>query len=389
MELAIFFEALPEAVLKPGSLLSGVSRHTHVFPDYTQAEIALFGVPDFRGAGKGIRPGSSLQPIREQFYALSGFSRPCRIADLGNLIPGNTLDETYHRLAAVCETLLSANVMPVMIGGSHDLDIGQFMAYESLEKLVTILNVDACIDLYAEEEGLPDQHHIHQILTHQPNYLFEYSHLAYQRFLTDPDVLETLQKINYELKSVGQIRDNMQEIEPQIRLADLMSFDIHALRASDGMANPHAHPFGLSGDEACLICWYAGTNEKLSSAGFYGYDDACDVRQHSAAVIATMLWYFVEGFCHRKQEYSFKSSFHTKYIVPMNLNKHPESFHGDELIFYKSKLSEKWWMEVSLEGFKGERYSRNLIIPCSYADYEQACQGIIPDRWFKALEKLV
>ena len=86
-----------------------------------------------------------------------------------------------------------------------------------------------------------------------------------------------------------------------------------------------------------------------------------------------MIWYFVEGFYNRKNESNFKSNDFLKYVVSMPVE--PET-----LTFYKSKVTEKWWMEISFHR-PGARYARNNIIPCSYADYQTATKGEVPERW--------
>jgi formiminoglutamase len=171
-------------------------------------------------------------------------------------------------------------------------------------------------------------------------------------------------------------------MEPAIRNADLLSFDITAIRSSDAPGNGNAQPFGLTGEEACQLCWYAGQNEKLSSAGFYEYNpDFDDVHKKTASVIATMVWYFVEGFYNRKNDSNFKSNDFLKYVVSMPVE--PET-----LTFYKSKVTEKWWMEITYHR-PGARYARNSIIPCSYADYQTATKGEVPERYINTLAKII
>ena len=58
-----------------------------------------------------------------------------------------------------------------------------------------------------------------------------------------------------------------------------------------------------------------------------------------------------------------------------------------ELIFWKSKKSDRWWMELPY-GDK-EKYGRQQLVPCSYSDYMKACDEELPDRWMKAFDKLV
>ena len=193
--------------------------------------------------------------------------------------------------------------------------------------------------------------------------------------------MSILEKLYFEAFRIGQIRTNLTEIEPVIRNADMLSFDITAIRSSDAPGNNQAQPFGLTGEEACQICWYAGLNEKLSSAGFYEYaPDADDSQKKTASVVATMIWYFIEGYYHRKNDQNFTSNDFLKYVVSMPVE--PET-----LAFYKSKFSDKWWMEVpNLSGKK--QYARNSIVPCSYNDYQTATKGEVPERYINTLAKL-
>ncbi len=57
-----------------------------------------------------------------------------RLVDLGNLRPGLTLEDTYQRLREIIGALLEENTVPILLGGSHDLDYGQFLAYETQER---------------------------------------------------------------------------------------------------------------------------------------------------------------------------------------------------------------------------------------------------------------
>lgn len=385
MDLTLFFspidESVYESITSPSSLYKSMRIYADSMPSYKDAHIALLGVSDPRG--NAAASGSHApDEIRKKLYALKKGSGTYRMVDLGNLNPGHDLDETYVRLSEVCRMLLENNVLPVIIGGSHNLDYGQYCAYETMDKLVSLLNVDAFLDLDDKKESDQNRQHIHRILLHEPNYLFSYTHLAYQSYLIDPLSIAVLEKLYFEAFRIGQMRTNLQEMEPAIRTADMVSFDITSIRSSDAPGNANAQPFGLTGEEACQICWYAGQNEKLSSIGFYEYHpDFDDVHRKTASVVATMIWYFIEGYYHRKKDQNFRSNDFLKYVVSMPVE--PET-----ITFYKSKVSEKWWMEVPYPAGR-ERYSRNSIIPCSYSDYQAAQKGDIPERYISTLAKLV
>jgi hypothetical protein len=62
---------------------------------------------------------------------------------------------------------------------------------------------------------------------------------------------------------------------------------------------------------------------------------------------------------------------------------------GDELIFYKSTLTDRWWMDVPYPAGSAERYERHHLVPCSYEDYETALNQEVPNRWWKTFQKLV
>lgn len=386
MDLTILFSPVDESLYADISSPSSFFKNIHVFgekmPDYRGANIAIFGVKEDRGTQRNEGTASAPDVIRQKLYNLKRGIGSYRIVDLGNLNTGHDLAETYTRISEVCRMLLEVNVLPVIIGGSHDLDYGQYCAYETLEKLISLLNVDAFLDLEEKKEFGESQRHIHKILLHEPNYLFSYTHLAYQSYLIDPLSVAVLEKLYFEAFRVGQMRTNMQEMEPAIRNADMMSVDVTAIRSSDAPGNANAQPFGLTGEEACQVCWYAGLNEKLSSIGFYEYNPLFDdVHKRTASVVATMIWYFIEGFYHRKNEQNFRSNDFMKYSVSMPTE-------PAVLTFYKSKVSEKWWLEVPYPNGK-KRYSRNSIVPCSYTDYQTATKGEVPDRYISMLAKLI
>ena len=386
MDLTILFSPIDEAVYasisSPTSFYKSIRIFSDKMPEYKDAHMAIIGIREERGNLENVGAAQGADEVRKKLYNLKRGNGTYKIVDLGNLNIGHDLTETYTRISEVCRILLESNVLPILIGGTHDLDYGQFCGYETLEKLVSFLNVDAFLDLEDQENSPENRKHIHKVLLHEPNFLFSYTHLAYQSYLIDPLSVSVLEKLYFEAFRVGQLRTNIQEIEPAIRNADLLSFDITSIRSSDAPGNANAQPFGLTGEEACQICWYAGQNEKLSSIGFYEYNPRWDDEHNkTAAIIATMIWYFVEGYYYRKNEQNFRSNDFLKYTVSMPVE--PET-----LSFYKSKFSEKWWMEVPYPGGK-EKYSRNSIVPCSYSDYQTAVKGEVPDRYINTLAKLI
>lgn len=380
MDLTLFFSPVPEETFKgvtaTGSFFKNIRVYDEKIPDYRSANVAIIGVPEERGTDSNQGCAGAADVIRKKLYQLKKGSASVQVVDLGNLRPGMDLDETYTRLSEVCRLLLENNTLPLILGGTHDLDIGQYRSYQDMNKLISFLNVDAFLDLEEGYEFPLNNQHINKVLMHDPNYLFSYTHLAHQSYLVDPGLSAVLEKLFFEAYRLGTMRTNLQEMEPAIRSADMLSFDITAIRSSDAPGNQRAQPFGLTGEEACQLCWYAGMNEKLSSAGFYEYNPSLDDEQlKTAAVVATMVWYFIEGYGFRKNEQDFRSNDFLKFTVAMPVEQ-------ESITFFKSKVTDRWWMEIP--GTK-----RASLVPCTYSDYETATKGEVPERYIGAVSRMI
>ena len=379
MNLALFFDPLPETLMAaapaPTTLAAYATRFTETFPNWRTADLALIGLDEWRGSATGS-PSSNrhgANEVRQRFYQLQKGTGTIRLVDLGNLRPGLTLEDTYQRLREIIGALLEENTVPVLLGGSHDLDYGQFLAYETQDRAISVAVVDARADMAEPGPGTaPEESHLRRLLVHEPNYVFSLAHLGHQQYLTPPEVLVALEKLHFETMSVGEIRADKRLAEPLVRQADLMSVDISALRWQDAPGYYPANPFGLGNEEATQLCWYAGHNERLSSFGLYGYRADQDPHGLAAATLATMLWYFVEGFYHRRPETGFGTFRFLTYTVVLPGN-------PDKLVFYKSRRAEKWWMEVERLGDNAVK----RVVPCTYEDYLHASQGDLPQRWIR------
>ncbi|GAA4001290.1 formimidoylglutamase [Hymenobacter fastidiosus] len=374
MNLAIFFDPLREELTAASAasttLANYATRFQETFPDWRAADLALIGLDEWRGSAAGAPATHGADEVRRRFYQLQKGSGSVRLVDLGNLRPGLTLEDTYLRLREIIGTLLEHNTVPILLGGSHDLDYGQFLAYENLDRPVSFATVDSHVDMAEHDTAAPEAAHLRRILMHEPSFLFNFAQLAHQQYLVAADVLAALEKLHFETLRLGQVRDDIRQAEPLLRQADFVSFDVAALRWNDAPAYSPANPFGLTNEEAAKLAWYAGHNDQLSSFGLYGYRPDYDVQGLAASTLATMLWYFVEGYYHRRGETDFQSRRFIRYAVGL-----PGS--PAKLVFYKAKRTEKWWLEV--ESMANSDIKR--IVPCSYEDYFRAAQGDLPNRW--------
>ncbi len=353
------------------------------FPDLEDTDLAIIGVNEDRNAVNNEGCGQSPDHIREELYELFQGSYKIKMVDLGNILQGHSVQDTFFALSAVVTELLSKNILPVILGGSQDLTYANYLAYEKLGRIINIVTVDPMFDLGQTEDDLDSRSYLNGIILKQPNYLFNFTNIGYQTYFVDQEMIGLMKNLFFDAYRLGNVRANMEESEPMVRNADLISIDISAIRMSDAPGNGNAVPNGLCGEEMCQIVRYAGLSDKLSSIGFYEYNHKLDRQHQTAQLISQMIWYFIDGFYNRKKDFpDDKMKDYIKFTVTL------EDFK-DKLLFYKSKRSDRWWMKVPVRIKMKSRYERHHMVPCSYADYQMACNNTIPDRWWQTYQKLM
>lgn len=392
MDISLYFEPINtesflfhqvEATKRYGNIILRYDENG-VFPDLSNAKIAIVGVGEERNAIKNAGCGKGMDHIRNYFYNLFVGNYKTEIVDLGNIRIGHDTNDTFYALTTVCAYLLENNIIPLIIGGSQDLTFANYQAYESLGQIINIVSVDNQFDLGENEHDLNARSYLSKIILHQPNYLFNYTNLGYQTYFVNPSAVKLMKNLFFDTYRLGNVRARMEEVEPMVRNADMITIDISAIRQSDAPGNANATPNGFYGEELCQITRYAGLSDKLSSIGFYEYNPELDVNGQTAHLIAQMIWYFIDGFYSRLNDFPVDKSSKdfTKFMVKL-------SEREDELVFFKSKKSDRWWMEVECSATIKAKYERHYLVPCSQSDYEYALEDDIPDRWWQAYQKLM
>lgn len=348
--------------------------------DLTDKQIAIIGVPESRNAT--ANPDTKLAPdeIRRSLYRLYRWKHNINIIDLGNLEPGETVEDTYQILAETLAFLIDNGITPIILGGSNDLAFANYKAYELLNKVVSIVSVDSRFDLGREDEPLKSNAYLNKIILEQPNYLLNYANIGYQTYLNSPESIELMDKLFFESYRVGMLRQDVSEVEPIVRNAEMLSLDISAIRQTEAPGNPNSSANGFYGEEICQVAMYAGVSDKLTSFGIYEYDPMLDYNTQTSQLISHIIWYFIEGYLNRKNDIFFKDkNSYTKYSVTVS-----ETI--EELVFYCSKKTGRWWVVVPVINIeKGTQ--QTYYLPCSLNDYQTACDDRIPERWWRAYNK--
>ena len=381
IDIAEISEGRPYASSQIGSLVVA-NRVDRGWPEIEGCHFAIIGIQEDRLSVGNLGCAKAPDEIRKELYRLYQGEWQLKIADLGNIFPGATPKDTDFAIKTVLGGLLRKNIIPILIGGGHNLTYAQYLGYEAIEQTVNLACIDPRFDLGVGSDEYTSHAWLNRIILHQPNFLFNYSAIGYQTYFVEQSAIELMGKLNFDIHRLGVCREKIADVEPIVRNADLVSFDISAVRRSEAPGCGLASPNGFTADEACQIARYAGISDKCSSFGLYEVNPLADPSGTTAALAAQMIWCFADGFYNRKKDFPFSdTSGYTRYRVFLKDHKH-------EIIFFKSNRSDRWWMEVPYPTSQKVRFERHALVPCTYSDYQLACEEEMPDKWWQTFQKL-
>lgn len=361
--------------LSSQQLGSKVVLHTDdQFPDLDKIKIAIIGVLENRG-DKKVVSDVNLNPIRKELYGLFPGNWDASIADLGDILAGNSVEDTYFALRKVVSSLIKKRIIPIVIGGTQDLTYALYRAYDDLEQMVNLVSIDNRFDFGKENEDISAGSYLTKIIIDEPNNLFNYCNIGYQTYFNSQEEIDLIEKLFFDGYRLGEVSNNISISEPVFRDADLVSVDLNSIKSSDSGNFVSFAPNGFNGKEICSLSRYSGISDKVSSFGIFNHNNSVQ----ESVIIAQIIWYFIEGFHYRSNEYPFGSrENYLKYIVPLE---------EEELVFYKSDKTDRWWIEIPFVSNGNNKLKRNTLLPCSYEEYLAACNQELPERWWKAQRK--
>ena len=368
------------ALFNEQSLFNQIKLHTRQngMPELQELQIAIIGVRENRGASEQEDALIDFAPIRKALYRLFPGNWHTLIGDLGDLEPGASLSDTFYALQDIVGQLVKHNVIPLIIGGSQDLTYALYRAFDNLDQMVNLVNVDSCFDLGDSSLPMTHKSFVGKIIVDQPYNLFNYSNVGFQTYYNSQEEIDLMEKLYFDAFRLGNTVSNLSSVEPVMRDADVVSFDLSSIQ-SEGLGYMHPeHVNGFTGREACAIARYAGLSDRVSVFGIFEYL-LSGKTETASALVAQLIWYFIEGVNYRIEEsLADRGTAFLHYNVPVD----------DEILsFYKSTKSERWWIEIPfLEGVNN-KLKRHTLLPCTQEDYENACNQEIPERWYKAKRK--
>ncbi|MCM4158415.1 formimidoylglutamase [Antarcticibacterium flavum] len=365
--------------INPQTLAGMVKFHTSTggVPDLEDVKMALVGVKENRLAEEGEDEFLNFSSVRRCFYGLFPGNWHLNLADLGDIEKGETVEDTYFALQTLVGELLKQGVIPIILGGSQDLIYAQYRGYDRREQMVNLVNIDSRFDLGDAENPISNHSYVSKIIVNKPYNLFNYSNLGYQTYFNSQDEIELMERLFFDAYRLGEVTANVKTVEPVMRDANLVGLDLGSINAAAIGGNYQISPNGFDGKQICALARYAGISDKVSSFGIYEY--AANYPVAGNMLIAQMIWYFIEGVNYRTNEntISAKNEF-IKYQVPID---------DEILVFFKSPVSGRWWIEIPFISNSNTKLKRHTLLPCNHEDYLEACNQVIPERWYKTKRK--
>ncbi|TYB78213.1 formimidoylglutamase [Bizionia myxarmorum] len=381
-----FLTPVPDSVLAHNELLStqALGRKINIhsaqsgITDLEGVDIAIIGVLENRNDLHYIGEDFNLNEIRKSLYALFPGNWHTKIADLGDIHKGESIEDTYYALKTAVALLIPKGIIPVIIGGSQDLTYPIYRAYDALMPMVNIANIDSKFNLGDSAKPMKNNSFVGKIILDEPYNLFNYATIGYQTYFNSQEEIDLMDKLFFESYRLGSVSKDITLVEPALRDANIVSVDLGSVKGSEVGLNQQESPNGFDGKEICAISRYAGISNKVTTFGIFEYKPS-SIDDLTSGLIAQMLWYFVEGVNYRVKDDDFSDDDnYQKFITLVDLQ---------ELIFYKSTKTGRWWIEIPFLEKINNKLKRHTLLPCTHQDYQDACQNNVPERWYKAFQK--
>jgi formiminoglutamase len=354
--LEAFFTPVEKSITKQYAKASGVlgselKIHSNKFPSTKNIDIAIIGL------------GKNADLCRRELYALQYHFSGIEVADFGNLNHDGSDKNLLDGMRECIFALREENIIPIFIGENFNYS-------EALYKSINYQKTDiALVSPYIAYN--PDEL---AWKLEQKKKLFHTSFIGIQNFLNSQTTIQLSSDIFSEQIRLGDLRSNIGQVEPLLRQADLFEFDLRAIKYSNfNSASTHL-PSGLSNQEACAICRYAGISNTI---GLYLFNhfELNETHASDAQQIAQMIWYTLDGIAGRFND------------MPMLNNRNftvykCHAHSGEDMLFLYSELSGRWWMQVPQLDKKKKTAPK--FIGCSENDHQVAEQGEVPEKWYRA-----
>lgn len=171
----------------------------------------------------------------------------------------------------------------------------------------------------------------------------------------------------YDLIHLGDLKQEISEVEPYFRDSHVLRISFDALRYSDFKSKSDYNPCGFNAEDFVTFSRYAGLSPKLNYLVFHDIDlSRFSQDQSSQVLMAQMVWYMAEGYGFREKE-DLEASTNKHYVFDIEK---PDL----QLDFIQSNRSGRWWYR-----FKDSEGVKHTF-SCNFTDFESLQNKIVSPR---------
>jgi hypothetical protein len=332
--------------------------------------VVLIFCEEYRGA-KLSHDFWDTESVRQAFYALGEHQNPCQVVDLGNMILGKTLGDSQVILTQIITHCLSLNALPIIIGGSQDLNLAVVEAFNRLDQGLDFVNFSPDfalndVDEHEEAQHLNHQNYLQYLLSRPELGVKKYSHLAYQEHLNPLWPREILVEANCEILKLSDIMRDTTQAEPYFRHANFVALSANALESPGHALSINPNINGLNAREICAYAKAIGMAPYLQVFAFWDLNLA-RINELNAQLIAQILWYFIDGVGIKQSHPKTENT--EKFVILTD---------EQEYVFQRDVFKNQWYF--------GSGDTLAQCLPCSQQDYLEAKNGFLPERLAKQLK---
>lgn len=277
--------------------------------DYAGADIVILGCPQDEGVRRNNgRVGAAGAPdaVRAQFYKLTPFNIKKRLFDLGDILIGDSLEETHDTQKAVVKQVLLDGKRLIILGGGNDISYPDGCAMAEVfgaDKWIGI-NVDAQLDVRIADQRnsgtayrqLIDEGYL------LPNYFYEVAyqtHFAspvYYKYLRDHGVNRiSLEILRSREHADMELKENIRQrfIGQSSSLNTFFGFDIDVVRSADAPGSSAPSPLGLRAGEFITLVKYAASLANTKLVEFTEVNPTYDIDDRTTKLVAIAMHRFI------------------------------------------------------------------------------------------------
>ncbi len=311
---SLFFSRKDDSDPRMGDL---VLRGEKNFSD--EITIGIVGVPTDEGVKRnGGRVGAKEGPdaIRAEFYKRTPFvlgkersPSSIPIFDFGNVKIGKSLEETHSRLTDTVQTLVGAGIIPIVLGGGHDIAYPNFLGFSAKKKNVGVINIDTHLDFRKPIPKRNSGTSFRQMLDHPASALnaMNLVEVGIQSFANAADHYSELVERGATVFSLRDVRSEgitkTLDLAYELAAASIdslyVSFDMDVVHSADAPGVSAPLPTGFTAEEFLTAALFAGKRRKTKLIDIVEVNPKYDVDSRTSKLAALAMMYFLTGFANR------------------------------------------------------------------------------------------